>query len=158
MESRERPRTKRLERPTPNLNHPIISNKKSNEKNIHLEQCIEVISKCQINSSTNPSNKLKANPKPTLQKNRQNIRQKSSENKFNFNQLKDVKEVSLQEIVKNEQKCESIPKESIQKRIQINYSQINSVNMKVNNKTNESEDSFCSISDTLNEKNVSYLN
>ena len=39
MDKKDRPRTKRLERPTPNLKHPIICNKKSKEINSQLNEC-----------------------------------------------------------------------------------------------------------------------
>ena len=41
MESNDRPRTKRLERPTPNLRHPIIGTKKSKDANCRMKECTE---------------------------------------------------------------------------------------------------------------------
>ena len=45
-ECKERPRTKRLERPTPNLKHPVIINRKSKEIDSQITECIEGIDKC----------------------------------------------------------------------------------------------------------------
>ncbi|CAG2111041.1 unnamed protein product [Medioppia subpectinata] len=51
MDQKERPRTKRLERPTPNVIHPIIGDKTHKECDSGVKECTEMIGKCQTTPS-----------------------------------------------------------------------------------------------------------
>lgn len=64
MEGKDRPRTKRLERPTPNLKHPIVGTKKSKEVISTLEKCIEGIDKCKTDTNNRSHEELSCERKP----------------------------------------------------------------------------------------------